>query len=341
VTTPKKQLIHEVWHAFRSKRWIDIASDGGLTGQTGTFGWKIYDTTRKRTLFTGAGPIDGPFELNRSTRSEFGGYAAPLLLITLISRFWGLRHRSKFYWIVDSKSAIAKVKMYSGSSENHPYPDHCDYISLIRELQRELRRPIKTIWVKGHQDDQRSYDDLPQQAILNIDADNLATQYFMIRKQRPTSKIPHLPDQQISLSINGQRFPGHLESNLRWHINGTYMRIYLQRRRGWSDNTWKLIDFDSFGGLCKSLTPTQQISHSKFVNDLQLLGSRKAKYASTIGSSEVAIDTCPCCNKVPESPFHLLQCLHNPARTQAILEFSDQTVKKAADSWELQHFATQ
>ena len=130
---------------------------------------------------------------------------------------------------MDSKSAIAKVKMYSGKVENHPYPDHSDYISLIRELQREIRRPIKSIWVKGHQDDAEDYEKLTPHAKLNVDADHLATQYQATGKNRPSTIIPHLPDQLISLSINGKRFPGHLESNLRWHINGSYMRKYLQR----------------------------------------------------------------------------------------------------------------
>jgi hypothetical protein len=120
-----------VWAAVRSKRWIDIASDGGLTDSTGTFGWKISNTKRALALFRGSGPVDGPTEVNSPTRSELGGYAAPLLLITSIARFWGLRHRCKFFWIADSKSAIVKVKMYSGKEENHPDPDHCDYISLI------------------------------------------------------------------------------------------------------------------------------------------------------------------------------------------------------------------
>lgn len=130
-------------------------------------------------------------ELNSLTRSELGGYVAPLLLrITLISRFWGLRHRCKFYWIVDSKLAIAKVKLYSGNQENHQYPDHCDYISVIRELQHELRQPLKSIWIRGHQDDNKGYDDLSPRAKLNVVADTMATQFRVSGKQRPIKIYP-------------------------------------------------------------------------------------------------------------------------------------------------------
>jgi hypothetical protein len=101
-----------IWKAFRSKRWLDIISDGGLSHSVGTFGWKIVDR-RRIPLFQGSGPIDGPTEVGSSTRSELGGFTAPLVLIQAISRYWGLKHRCKFYWIVDSKAAMAKVKMYS------------------------------------------------------------------------------------------------------------------------------------------------------------------------------------------------------------------------------------
>jgi hypothetical protein len=325
---------NQVWSAFRSKRWIDVASDGGLNDTTGTFGWKIYDTKRELVLFRGSGPVDGPPEVNSSTRSELGGYAAPLFLITIISRFWGLRHRCKFYWVVDSKSAIVKVKLYSGKEDNHPYPDNSDYISLIRELQRELRRPIKSIWVKGHQDDSQDYTALSPRAQLNVDADLLATQYYSKGKNRPIHSIPHLPNQLISLTINGTRFPGHLENNLRWHINGSYMRKYLQKRRGWSDTTWNTIDFESFGGHFKSLNPTQQVSQTKFIHDLHMTGVRKGKIVTkAVGMTGAQLLQCPCCISAPESQYHLLHCSKNPARTQAILSFSSMTVQKADVCW--------
>lgn len=111
--------------------------------------------------------------------------------------------------------------------------------------------------------------------------------------------------------------------------------MYLQRCRGWSDKTWELIDFDSFGGHFKSLSPTEQISHSKFVHDLQSLGTKKAQMATRIGVLGEEVTQCPCCRSpsAPESPFHLLHCPKNPACTQTILEFSEITIKKADDCW--------
>lgn len=71
-------------------------------------GWKIVlpDST---VLYEGSGPVDGPFGISNSTRYELSGYAAPHLLVTVIARYWGLRHRCHSHWVADSTAAISKV----------------------------------------------------------------------------------------------------------------------------------------------------------------------------------------------------------------------------------------
>jgi hypothetical protein len=136
----------QVWRAFRSKRRITIASDGGLSEGVGSFGWKIEDPKHRCTLFSGAGPIDGPMEMGSSTRSELGGFTAPLLLCTMLAKYWGIRHRCKFRWVVDSKAAIRRVEVLLSAhdpSYQATYPKDADYITLIKELHVALQRPIK------------------------------------------------------------------------------------------------------------------------------------------------------------------------------------------------------
>ena len=71
--------------------------------------------------------INGPTDVGSSTRSELGGFTgAPLILIQAISRYWGLKHRCKFYWI----------------RENMKYPDNSDYVSVICDIVKQLQQPI-------------------------------------------------------------------------------------------------------------------------------------------------------------------------------------------------------
>ena len=122
----------QVWRAFRSRSCLEIVTDGSLALAIGTFGWRLLRPPNL-ILFEGSDPIDGPFELSTSTRSELGGYAAPLLLVAAISRFWwGMLQRCKFRWIVDSTSAISKVQMLTRpGARPRCQPNNIDFLSLI------------------------------------------------------------------------------------------------------------------------------------------------------------------------------------------------------------------
>jgi hypothetical protein len=143
ITTMHRRLLYEyqqlstnleVWRAFRSQRRLTIASDGSLREDAGTFGRKLT-THNHQALFHGYGPVDGPMESGRSTRSKLGGFTAPLLLVTVSGQHWGLRHRCTFRWLADSKVAINRVtfvtwKYYSPTKQ----PDNSDHLSTIKDL---------------------------------------------------------------------------------------------------------------------------------------------------------------------------------------------------------------
>jgi ribonuclease HI len=169
----------QIWRSFRSRQRITIASDGGLKHRMGTQGWKIVSRSQ-HTLFSGSGPVDGPFDISHSTRSELGGLTAPLLLVQSLAKFWGLNHKCRYRWLTDSKAAISRVTIITTPNFSpRRYPDDVDYVTAIRELHRSLGgRKLRPMWIKGHQDEDKSYDDLSRDARLNVDADQLASDHF-------------------------------------------------------------------------------------------------------------------------------------------------------------------
>ena len=314
----------EIWRAFRKRgRTIDIASDGGLANKVGTFGWKIVTTIRSKevTLFQGSGPIDGPAEIGSSTRSELGGFTAPILLVTTLAKFWGIRHRCRFRWYTDSKSAISKVRIYVIKGKAQKFPENSDYITTLTELIKELHRPVDLHWVKGHQDDDRQYDQLPREARLNVDADGLATQQYQApRRQQPMRSIDHLSSQRISLTINGRRFPSNWDTNLRWSINASYMKQSLMAKHNWSESVWSTIDFAMVKAYLTHKSIHVRHKWFKFMHDLQPLGQRKQRMSSPLVSTQ--IDLCPCCQVKVECQLHLITCVSNPNYTEAWKELT-------------------
>lgn len=334
----KRMILHhrqiatdlQVWRAFRSRQRITIASDGGLKDRTATFGWKIAakgaQTPEDIILFEGSGPVDGPFDISSSTRSELGGLVAPLLLCVSLAAHWGLRHKCKIGWLTDSKAAISRVEFITRRSNRKPkVPEDHDYMTAIRELSQALGRRIHSQWIKGHQDDRTPYEKLSREAKLNVDVDHLATMHQAGKKLLPKEATPHLQEQRVSVIINGQRYPSQVSAQIRFHINGSNLKHYLTNKWGWSEATWKKIDIHNFGTHFRRLTTEEKVQHMKYIHDLQAIGRRKGQISKTVDGP---VTKCPCCRATAETQFHLLHCRQNPKREQSLKEFSS-TVRRS------------
>jgi hypothetical protein len=315
----------QIWKAFRSRRRLHFATDGGLHSQKGTHGWII--STGSKTLFQCAGPVDGPMDTSSSTRSELGGYASALVLIRALSHFWGRRHSAKLHWYCDSKAAISRVRRFAlRYSRTIKMPDDADLISLIRSCHNDLRKPICIHWIKGHQDSDRGRN-LSLGARLNIQADLLATGYRKTGRLQPSTSVHHELDQVCSISINGKRLTSQYDACVRFHINGYHLRTYLQEKHGWSNIEWDLIDFHVFGRHFRQLQPHKQATWMKFVHDQLPLGERRYKQATEKASS---LRKCPCCKTSNETISHLLQCTSNPEFLSSLSTLHDDLCKTEA-----------
>ncbi|KAI2502514.1 hypothetical protein MHU86_11946 [Fragilaria crotonensis] len=306
-----EQLVPDVqlWRAMRSRARLHIASDGGLQGQQGTFGWVL--ATNKCHLAQGSGPVDGPSDTLSSTRCEMAGFASSLLFIVSLARHWGIHHRCKFTWITDSKAAIAKIrKMCRRNCSPHRQPFDADLLSLIRSLLKELRRSVAFKWTKGHLDTTIEYAKLPYAAKLNIRADILATRYRQRGRLKSSSHVDHYSEQQVSLLVNGTRLTSQFDESLRFHINGYHLRQYVQRRNKWDDRTWEDIDMELFGSHFKKLPCNDQIQHMKFVFNQLPLGWRRLHRSA---SEDQGLQLCPCCLRQKETSEHFLRCPNNPS----------------------------
>jgi hypothetical protein len=105
--------------------------------------------------------------------------------------------------------------------------------------------------------------------------------------------------QLISLKINGQRFPSNWDTNLRWTINGSYLKTYVKSKHGWDEATWNLIDFEFVKAYCTPTKSTGRYKWFKFMHNLQSVGERKQKMNRR--AEDVNISMCPCCNQQMET----------------------------------------
>ena len=301
-----------IWTELRSKKKVTIVSDGGLAEGIGTFGWKIVGT-KNQTLFAGAGPVDGPHEMGSSTRSELGGLAAPLFLVVALARFWGLKHKCRYRWITDSKAAISKVTVVTRVSHQlRRAPDNSDYLMVIRSLRRELGKPIETIWVKGHQDGETSYEDLSDSAKHNVDVDAMATWYRDNLPSAPIRNKEHIAEELFSITIQGTRYSTKVEDHIRYHVNGYYIRQYMQSKNRWNDQTWTKVNLSALAIHRLKLPPKDQHWVLKLIHDQLPLGKHRAQRSQVTDDN---LQLCPCCQRTTEDRNHFLLCDRNPNHT--------------------------
>ena len=84
------------------------------------------------------------------------------------------------------------------------------------------------------------------------------------------------------LQLAGLELLAHWDSNLRWSINGTYMKKFLMDKHQWTEKTWKMIDREFIKMTMKfPVSPSAKSQWFKLMHDLQPLGRRKKKMLDT------------------------------------------------------------
>ena len=194
---------------------------------------------------------------------------------------------------VDSTSALRRLRfLQHEKSLTRAYPADADLQSHIKWLWSQTPHLIpKLAWVKAHQDDRILYTKLSQPAKLNVLADQLATDYLTKSKVRPRSNPLFFPSSTVSLLVNGQRVTPKYSANIRFHIQGTIHRTFLQKSRPeWSsDKVWNSIDMEGFGLAFRMLDVQTRLTISKMAHGWQNTGHQRIKIHPEASSC------CPSC----------------------------------------------
>lgn len=310
----------QIWKAFKTRHRLYVATDGGLLLATGTHSWVI--STRSKVLFTCAGPVDGPPDTASSTRSELAGCASATYFLSCLSRFLGTKHRCRFIWFCDSKAAISRIRRHaSRNSYRTRLPPDADLLAIIRQSKQYSRSSFTSVWVKGHQDSLTPRAPISLAASLNIQADQLATEYRDSGACRSSPTVPHIDDQQCSILINGVRLTSQYDESVRFHVNGYHLKQYTVSSNGWTNVTWNEVDFGVFGSHFRRLRPNQQVFQMKLVHNQLPLGERRHQQAPIKADS---LKLCPCCTTHPEDAKHLLTCQCNQGRKSAMLTLKNE-----------------
>jgi hypothetical protein len=154
-------------------------------------------------------------------------------------------------------------------------------------------------WVKGHQDDDTSYDALPVDAKYNVEADDLADQ-FMQQYGKPRMISPLLPAAKCTLQIGTTTRCAHFTKAIRQAVALPELFAYLATKYTWSPSTHADVDWDTLQAAANNYQASD--NHLlKLVYDQLPTRKHKSKSESWVQSQ------CRHCTH-PKTFYHLMQC---------------------------------
>jgi hypothetical protein len=278
-------------------------SDGSVIFHDMSFGWVIATPDGKR-LVGAKGPCNGR---GNSLRSEAAGMLSATMFISILCNYLNVPEFN-VVCISDNAELIRRCRAHLHYKE--PFPNETikseyDVTEQIYRTQAAHNIKATFYWVKGHQDNNKTYAELPLEAQLNIDADELAGEFQdEYGKFRPIVHL--LPSCPAMLAIRGISITSNYRKQLiRAYVEPQYIQ-YLQYKFQWSNETIEVIAWKSLALAIKRIN--RNVLLTKVCNDLLPTSAtlQKMKYQHH--------NTCILCHEC-ETRDHILQC-QAPSRTK-------------------------
>ena len=292
---------------------LHLCGDGSVVNFTGSFGGSCADDDGKRLIH-----LKGPAPGYRSTsyRTESYAFLAWLRLVFRLCELWGCSLPSNLVFYSDSKSMLDTIQQRLDWTVDYPYttmsPDWDLHQAITSTLRRFPELP-HCCHVKGHQDRYHAFEELSLPAQLNVEADELASQYrypsstsaTKVSLVEGTVALLHGPDGTITANYRAA---------LRRCYNEPLIREHICNKHEWTHDTWQLVDWTSH---CSAVRAHFSRRHflSKFLHNWLPLGSLISRY------DDHYVDHCASCSgNVFEDRDHFLRC---PARRSWIDKLMD------------------
>ena len=160
---------------FNSETLV-LASDGSVLMDDATQAWILYGT-RTDTRAYGHGPVPGGGQPLTSLRAEVGGYVGGMLALdAILSTANNGSHEpdQKLGALIDNKALISRIEKWSHHGRAGTLAPDYDLLQIAQQVAKKHNIVVVPEHIKSHQDDSRAYNDLPWQAKLNCDCDQMA-----------------------------------------------------------------------------------------------------------------------------------------------------------------------
>ena len=297
-------------------RTLIAVGDGSVRNNCAGHAWILKDRKSEETLATGVANVDGIGREQSSTRAEMCSIMASISLINYVAQSYDIQNGLVEIYS-DSKASIAKALSTRPLSTK-------DVLQLDNDIALELKTRIqsspvtvKIYHVKGHQDNDKPYHQLPLEAQLNCDMDDKVGQFLDDNGQQ-CEKYPVFAAQKYTLRIKGVVTPNHAPSKLIASYNEDAWKLHAKKRLGIDPAVIRKIDWLPIEKLIKQ--PKMRGAYVKNIHHELNIMPRCKQWKTAVSSK------CPLCRKKTETWEHILQCKSEHSvrtRKECMTELSD------------------
>jgi hypothetical protein len=151
--------------------------------------------------------------------------------------------------------------------------------------------------VKGHQD-QTGAQELPMEALLNIEADRQATANMQIQD----SQEIHTHHYSTKLYIQGKQVTSNHSKIIREEYHTQAIKSYLQHCNGWSNTTFEDVWWKAFGQAIHQLPMGKKTTIQKYLHNKIPYNQQEHRYYPYLA------EYCRPCINVIKTQDHTIQC---------------------------------
>ena len=201
------------------------------------------------------------------------------------------------------------------------HPEWDVLTALNNILATYQRRPTIT-WDESHQDDKNKVRELTLDAILNIEADHLATEGLQSGVSK--DRVPLDPMTCVQVHMQGRTITRDLKRTIRKITRTEPLMKYYMERFQWTPSTCRTIDWELFGWAYKTRIKKKFGWSNKYHLKNLPTGDRMKR------RRELDDERCCSCGAPLETDDHLFQCPKRPQFRRTILAVIDETKPKIA-----------
>ena len=286
-------------YARETGRKLYGVSDGSAKAGVGTHGWRLCRFPGDELALQGSGFVEG--ERTTPFRAESQGQLAILIASTVLAQKWGFT-MLEVMSICDNRAVLKRLaKVHRGSRlADHKDPD-ADLYLVYKDWAREAPVACSYRWVKGHQDRKVPYDELPAEAKINCEVDELAGRVHG-RYEGVPREIPTFEQEVYGVYTAAGKLTRGLRRGILAQSGREALEAYYAGKHGLSEGKRDGINWEGLESLLRALKPHLRASFVKYQNGWLPTNAFLQK------QGRVASGLCPLCGVVEETSQHVHCC---------------------------------